>query len=60
MIALKAGTLYSTETSTQQSMTIYVGKEPEKEWMCDMYNWITLLYSRNYHNFVNPLYFDKT
>ena len=25
-----------------------------------MYNWITLLYSRNDHNIVNQLYFNKT
>ena len=25
-----------------------------------VYNWITLLYSRNYHNIVNQLYFNKT
>jgi len=25
-----------------------------------MYNWITLLYSRNYHNIVNQLYCNKT
>ena len=25
-----------------------------------MYNWITLLYSRNYHNTVNQRYFNKT
>ena len=24
-----------------------------------MYNWITLLFSRNYHNIVNQLYFNK-
>ena len=24
-----------------------------------MYNWITLLYSRNYHNIVSQLYFKK-
>ena len=24
-----------------------------------MYNWITLLYSRNEHNIVNQLYFNK-
>ena len=24
-----------------------------------MYNWITLFYSRNYHNTVNYLYFNK-
>ena len=26
----------------------------------NMYNWITLLYSRNYCNIVNQLYFSKT
>ena len=25
-----------------------------------MYNWITLLHSRNYHNTVNQLYFNRT
>ena len=25
-----------------------------------MYNWFSLLYSRNYHNIVNQLYFNKT
>ena len=25
-----------------------------------MYNWITLLYSKNYHNIVNQLYLKKT
>ena len=25
-----------------------------------MYNWITSLYSRNYHNIINQLYFNKT
>ena len=25
-----------------------------------MYNYITLLYSRNYHNIVNQLYFNRT
>ena len=25
-----------------------------------MYNWITSLHSRNYHNIVNQLYFNKT
>ena len=32
-------------------------KENECEYM---YNWITLLYSRNYDNIVNQLYFNKT
>ena len=26
--------LYSTENSTQYYVIIYVGKEPEREWMC--------------------------
>ena len=26
--------LYSTESSTQYSVIIYVGKESEREWMC--------------------------
>ena len=52
--------LYSTETSTQYSVKIYVGKESEREWHVDMYNWITLLYSKNDHKFVNQLYFNKT
>ena len=30
----------------------------EKVYRC-MYNWITLLYSRNQHNIVNQLYFNK-
>ena len=30
-----------------------------KERMCILYNWITLLYGRNYHNFVNQLNFNK-
>ena len=28
--------------------------------MCYVYHGITLLYSRNYHNNVNQLYFNKT
>ena len=28
--------------------------------VCIMYNWITLLYTRNYHNIVNRLYLNKT
>ena len=25
-----------------------------------MYNWISLLYSKNYHNIVNQVHFNKT
>ena len=49
--------LYNTENSTQYSVTIYMGKESEREGMCAH---ATLLYSRNYHNIVNPLHFNKT
>lgn len=34
--------------STQYSVIAYVGKESEKECVC-VYNWVTLLHSRNYH-----------
>ena len=36
----------------------YVDIMEEEKKMC--YNWRTLLYSRNYHNIVNQLYFSKT
>ena len=36
-----------------------MGKESENECVC-MYNWIAVLYSRDYHNIVNQLYFNKT
>ena len=52
--------LYSTENSTQCSVIICVGKESEREWCPYMYNWITLLYSRNDHSLVHQLYFNKT
>ena len=51
---------YSTWNSTQYSVIIYMGKESEKEWICVYYNWISLLYGRNYYNIVNQLYFNKT
>ena len=52
--------LYNTENSTQYSVIIYVGKESKENECVHMYNGITLLYSRNYHNLVNQLYFNKT
>ena len=53
--------LYSMWNSIQYSVIIYMGKESEKECMCIyVYNWITLLCSRNYHHVVNQLYFNKT
>ena len=52
--------LCNTENSPQYSMIIY-GKKNLKENGCVcMYNWIALLYSRNYHNIVDWLYFNKT
>ena len=56
----KGDLLYSTENCTQYSVIIYRGKESEREWICYRYNRITLLYSRNYFNLVNQLYFNKT
>ena len=52
--------LYKAENSTQYSMIIYAGKESEKEWICVYTSRVTLLCSRNYHNIVNQLYFNKT
>ena len=37
-----------------------MGKESEKEWYVYVYNWFTLLYTWNYHNFVGQLYCNKT
>ena len=34
-------------------------KNLKKKGFMYMYNWITLLYSSNYHNIVNQLYFNK-
>ena len=36
------------------------GKRIWKRMDVCMYNWFTLLYSRNYHNTVNQLYFNKS
>ena len=52
--------LYSTENSTQYSMKIYVGKNQKENGCVYKCNSITLLYSRNYHNIVNKLCFNKT
>ena len=48
---------YSTENSIQYSVW---QKNLKKSRRLYMYNWITLLNRRNYHNFVNKLYFNKT
>ena len=51
--------LYGTENSTQYSVIIYVGKNLKGNGCVYMYNWITLLYSRIYHNLVNQIYSNK-
>ena len=43
--------LYRTDNSTQYSLVIYVGKN-QNAYMY-MYDWVTQLYSRNYHSLVN-------
>ena len=44
--------LCSVGNSTHYSVIIYLGKESENGYMY-MYDWVTLLCSRNYHNLVN-------
>ena len=50
--------LYSTENSTQYYVIICLRKVSERDCVY-MYNWITLLYNRNYH-IVYQLHFNKT
>jgi len=50
--------LYSTGNYIHYAVINHDGKEYEKNVHMYMYNWITLLYSRNY-NIVNQLYFNK-
>ena len=51
--------LDSTRRSTQCPGTEHDGRSTEeKERMC-VHNEVTLLYKRNKHNTVNPLYFNK-
>ena len=50
--------LHSTENYMQCSMINHNGKEYNEECI-HVHNSITLLYSRNYHNIVNQLYFNK-
>ena len=51
--------LYRTGTSTQYSVTVYLGKESEKEGIVSMRDWVTLWCSRTDHNIVNQLYPNK-
>lgn len=50
--------LHSTGNSTQYSVITYMGKESEKAWICVCIQLNPLLYSSNYHNIVNQLYFN--
>ena len=52
--------LNDTGNSTQYSVIIYMGKESEKEWMHVYVQLNHLVYSKNYHNTVNQLYFNTT
>ena len=49
--------LYSTENSLSYSIMTYMGTESKKGWMY-LYNWITLLSSRNQH-IINQLCSNK-
>ena len=51
---------YNTGNSAQYSVIICVWKESKKKGCVYIYNWITSLCSRIYHNTVNQLYFNKT
>ena len=52
--------LYITENSTPYSVGIYMGKESENGCVY-VYDWVTLLYNKNYHNLVyfNTTFFKK-
>ena len=52
--------LYSTGNSTQYSVMICMGENVKENGCVYMCNRITLLYSRNYHNLVHQLDFNKT
>ena len=43
----------------QYPMTNHMAKNIKKEGIEDVYNWVTILYSRDWHNIVNQLYFNK-
>ena len=46
------GTCFSTENSSWYPAIIYMGKNLRENGYANMYDWVTLLYSRNYHNLV--------
>jgi len=49
--------LYSMENYMQSLGTEHDGRCYEKKYI-HMYDWVTLLYNRNWHNTVNQLYFN--
>ena len=52
--------LYSTGNYIQSLWTDHDGKEYKKRNVyIYMYDWVPLPYSRNWHNIVNQLYFNK-
>ena len=56
---LNKNLLYNTENSAQYSIMNNIEIEPPKQWVFYIYNWFTFLYSRNDHNIVNQLYYNK-
>ena len=50
--------MYSTENYTEYPVLNHNGKEYKKEYIY-VYNRVTLLYSRDWHNIVNQLYVNK-
>ena len=50
--------MYSTENYIEYPVINHNGKEYKKE-HTHVYNWVTLLYSRDWHKIVNQLYVNK-
>ena len=50
--------IYSTRNCNEYTVMNHNGKEYKNECIC-VYNWVTLLYSRDWHNSVDQLYFNK-
>ena len=51
--------MYSTRNYIQYLVINHKGKEYLKKECMYLYNWVTLLYSRDRYNIVNQLYFNK-
>ena len=57
--------IVSDQSATHRSkpkyfVITYMEKNLKKNGCVYMHTWITLLYSRHYHNIINQLYFNKT